>query len=163
MRNMETLVLEKSAYEIERNKPMPNLLHARCQSRLNTEICKKYDSSYEVLSELTLRLPQSTQDYVPDLSIYPINSFVSGNDETQVSIAPLCAIEIISPSQSINEMVEKIKAYFQLGVQSAWLVLPTFENIYVYSSPTEYEIYRAHQTLIDTKTNIEIELSKIFR
>ncbi|GEM_PF-6170491 len=76
---------------------------------------------------------------------------------------PLCVIEILSPTQSLNELTTKAKGYFQHGVQSCWIVLPTMSNIYVYSSPSEYDIFRATETLVDSKLNISFPLVEVFK
>ncbi|WP_461134514.1 Uma2 family endonuclease [Spirosoma lituiforme] len=55
-------------------------------------------------------------------------------DEIRMTVPPLCAIEIISPMQSLQELVDKAKAYFEHGVQSCWLVFPGLRSIYVFSS-----------------------------
>jgi Uma2 family endonuclease len=158
---MNTLVAE-NAYEIERHKPMPSKKHAYAQTRLIVEFAKKYELKYVLFSELTLRLPNSFQDYVPDLTIYEVGKLSMTEEEVQVQEVPLGVVEIMSPSQSLEEMVGKINQYFALGVRSAWLVLPTLKNIYVYTAPQTYEIYRDTQVLKDTVLNIEIDLSKVF-
>jgi hypothetical protein len=66
---METLIAE-STYELERNKPIPSKKHSFAQTRLIIAFAKKYEQKYDIFSELTLRLPNAFQDYVPDLSIY---------------------------------------------------------------------------------------------
>lgn len=160
---METLVAEKTAYEIERNKPMPSRLHSQIQSRLNGIFYADYSAKYEACSELTLRLPQAPQDFVPDLSIYAVDTLPTGGlDDVQVTIAPLCVVEIISPSQSLSEILQKINGYFQYGVQSAWLVVPEMQNIFVYTAPQQYEMFHTPQTLIDEKLDIKLDLKKIF-
>lgn len=158
---METLVIENT-YEIERHKPMPSKKHARTQTRINGLFYSYYADKYEVFSELTLRLPNSFQDYVPDLAIYEAGLISDAEEEVQVTVVPLCVVEIISPSQALDEMITKIHQYFALGVRSAWLVLPTLKNIYVYTAPQTYEIYRDTQILKDTVLNVEIDLSKVF-
>lgn len=160
---METLFAEKTAYEIERNKPMPSRLHSQIQSRLNGIFYTEYSAKYEACSELTLRLPQAPQDFVPDLSIYAVDTLPTGGlDDVQVTIAPLCVVEIISPPQSLYELVQKINGYFQYGVQSAWLVVPEMQNIFVYTAPQQYEMFHTPQTLIDEKLDIKLDLKKIF-
>lgn len=160
---METLIPEKTAYEIERHKPMPSRLHSQIQSRINGIFYAQYSKQYEVCSELTLRLHQAPQDFVPDLSIYAVNTLPTGGiDDVQVSIPPLCAIEIISPSQSLHEILQKVNGYFLYNVLSAWLVVPDMQNIFVYTAPQEYKMFHAPETLVDEKLGITLDLTKIF-
>ena len=149
-----------SEYEIERNKPMPSLNHSLIQANLIFQIIQAYRKHYSVASELSLDL--SDWESVPDLSIYPKLIFDSQNDVVQMTLPPLCTIEIISPSQSINELKAKANNYFSHGVKSCWIVVPVLENIYVFSSPTEYQIFRAHETLRDEMLDISISLKEVF-
>jgi Uma2 family endonuclease len=79
-----------------------------------------------------------------------------------VTEPPLCAIEISSPSQSTDQMRQKVEKYFQHGVKSCWIVFPPLANIYVFSSPDDYEIYRPHETLEDKVLGISLPLKEVF-
>lgn len=159
---METLILEQNAYETARYKPMPSKNHSRAQMRLSAYMLNHYGQKYEVFPELALRLPHAFQNYVPDIAIYEVGKIPVGDDEVQVTEVPLCVVEIMSPSQTLEELVGKIQQYFALGLPSAWLVLPALKNICVYTAPHEYEVYKHTQTLKDAILGIEIDLSKIF-
>jgi len=66
-------------------------------------------------------------EIVPDLCVYQQSPPLvddPGEDEVRVTTMPELAIEVLSPTQSINELLKKIKAYFALGVKSCWLVMP---------------------------------------
>ena len=76
---------------------------------------------------------------------------------------PLCAIEILSSSQQLSVLTKKADNYFQHGVQSCWMVLPEMANIYVYSSPDEYVIFRSNETLLDEKLDIAFSLEEVFK
>ncbi|TAE18413.1 MAG: Uma2 family endonuclease [Bacteroidetes bacterium] len=156
---METLVIENT-YEIEPHKPMPSKKHAYVQTHIIIEFAKKYEPDYVLFSGLTLRLPNSFQDYVPNLAVYEVGKLSMTEEEAQVTEVPLAVVEIAS--QGLEEMIAKINQYFALGVRSVWLVLPTFKNIYVYTAPQTYEVYRDTQILKDTVLNVEIDLSKVF-
>jgi Uma2 family endonuclease len=75
---------------------------------------------------------------------------------------PLCAIEILSPTQAIPDLVAKASNYFSHGVQSCWIVIPSFQNIYVYSSAMDYEIYKKNQILQDIALGIELPVVGVF-
>ncbi|MFN0033884.1 MAG: Uma2 family endonuclease [Saprospiraceae bacterium] len=149
-----------SDYEIERNKPMPSLNHSIIQLNLGSELRSLYKNLYRVASELSLDLADWPS--VPDICIFPKTPLNLRNDIIAVTEPPLCAIEIISPSQSADGMSQKVEKYFQHGVQSCWIVFPAFANIYVYSSPDDYEIYRAHETLQDAVLGISLPLKEVF-
>jgi len=149
-----------SEYEIERNKPMPSLNHSAIQINLGAELHNRYKNQYRLVSELSLELADWPS--VPDICIFPKMPINLKKDITTMTEAPLCAIEIISPSQSVDEMRSKAEKYFEHGVQSCWIVLPAFANIYVFSSPDEYDIFRASETLCDSKLEISLPLKEVF-
>jgi Uma2 family endonuclease len=153
-------MVDISQYEQERGKPMPSELHAYVQGKLISKLDNAYEDKYSFFSELSLEL--NTWESVPDIAIYPKRKLNFREDRIQVTTAPLCAIEILSPSQSLQELVSKADKYFSYGVQSCWLVIPSLENIYVFSSSDVYTIFRANQTLVDSALGIELELAKIF-
>jgi Uma2 family endonuclease len=55
-------------------------------------------------------------------------------------VVPDLAIEINSPSNSGDEVQEKLRDYFRTGVRQVWVVYPITQLIYVYSSPTTVQI-----------------------
>lgn len=148
-----------SDYEIERNKPAPSLNHASIQSNLIMEL-SRFRGHFRIVSELSLALADWPS--VPDICIFPKTPLNLREDVTAVTEPPLCAIEISSPSQSTDQMRQKVEKYFQHGVQSCWIVFPPLANIYVFSSPDDYEIYRPHETLEDKVLNISLPLKEVF-
>ena len=146
-------------YALERGKTMPSEVHGYIQGKLVARLYA-YEDKYNILSELSLNLDDWGS--VPDIAIYPKRKINFREDRIEVTTPPLCAIEILSPSQSLQELVNKASNYFQHGVKSCWLVIPSLENIYVFSSPENYNIFRSNQTLSDTALGIELDLSKIF-
>ena len=47
-------------YELERNKPMPSLNHAKIQARLVWLLTNAYREEYDILPELTIAFPAKT-------------------------------------------------------------------------------------------------------
>ncbi len=159
---LETFVEnELSAYEIERNKPMPSKNHAYIQKNLLVEIDVKYRKQFTCLSEIDITMPEKP-NCVPDIAIYPKLEFNFWNDELSMIEMPLTAIEIVSPSQSDNDILKKINRYFQAGVKSCWFVMPAFQAISVYSSLEKYTFFTSEMTLTDPVTGIEIALNEVF-
>jgi Uma2 family endonuclease len=153
-------VLEISEYEAERGKPMPSKLHALMQANLIAEMAV-YRQRFVLLSELSLSLED--WDSVPDISIFAKSELDFSEDEIRVTISPLCAIEILSPSQSLNDLYDKAKKYFEKGVKSCWIVLPVFKNIYVFSDADNYQIFKSNETLHDTILDIFLPLTDVFK
>ncbi|AUD03420.1 Uma2 family endonuclease [Spirosoma pollinicola] len=153
-------VTEQSAYEQERGKPMPSKVHAYVQSNIIFELKSRYKDRFTFLSEISLDLNGWWS--VPDLAIYPKMAIDVRQDEIRITTPPLCAIEIISPMQSLQELVDKSKAYFEHGAQSCWLVLPGLRSIYVFSSFDDFKTFTHTDTLLDDTLKISIPLAEVF-
>lgn len=157
---MEAILEQPSQYELERGKPMPDTIHAAIQSNIGFEIKLNYREIYRVLSELSLAtVPDGT---TPDLAIYPAFTLDYEHRTAKRSDAPLACIEIQSPSQSSEEMVDKTGIYFAFGVRSCWIVVPAVKGIFVYDRPGHYEFFHGDDTLRDPNLSVEIPLAAIF-
>jgi Uma2 family endonuclease len=152
---------EISDYEIERNKPMPTLIHGIVQANIGFELKTAYRQKYLIASEVTLdTLPKGS---TPDLIILPNQKVnLSGEVPAKYAIPPLATIEIQSASQSLDEMVNKSLIYFEFGVKSCWIVQPRIKAIIVFSGPDEYKFFHHDDVLKDSVLDIELDLQKIF-
>ena len=159
---METLAPEISDYELERGKPMPSLKHARIQKQLVRQLEKSLFDSCEVLAEISLAVVDGKM--IPDVAVFAIGALPdsSGPDFTAVAVVPRTAIEILSPTQVIAELLEKAARYFAAGVQSYWLVVPELRAVAVYSEPGKYKYFYNGQTLSDPATGAEVVVSELF-
>jgi len=155
---MDTAVLENT-YEIERNKPMPSKNHAKIQTRLILALAKQINPD-AILSEPTLEL----NDWIcnPDIALFEPEPLDVMQEEIRVQKPPKCAIEIISPTQTLNELTDKAIDYLEHGVKSCWLVLPTLKTIYVFSGPRQFDAFIQDETVKDEVLGIELSLGSIF-
>lgn len=146
-------------YEIERNKPMPSKNHGITQTRLIVALAKRIDTS-GLLSEVSLSL--NGWDSTPDIAIFEPQTVDYRNDEIRMQELPLGVIEILSPTQSLQDLSDKAYRYMENGVKSCRIVIPNFKSIYVFSSPDDYEAFAGTETLQDTVLNISIPLTEVF-
>ncbi|GAB4051167.1 Uma2 family endonuclease [Spirosoma litoris] len=158
---MEAVIEQVSDYERERGKPMPTLNHAYLQKNLLVSLDYRYRKTYTILSELNITMPERP-DTVPDIAIYPKLQIDFLHDVTSMTAMPLTVVEIVSPSQSDAEILTKFERYFNAGIQSCWLVMPSLQAIAVYSAIGKYQFFTDTTTLIDSATGIELVLSEIF-
>ena len=149
-----------SAYERERNKPMPTLLHGAIQANLIIQTAMAYPNRFRIASEVLL--DTKPVGSTPDVVLYPLTELDFKHDPSRRSDAPLLIVEIQSASQSTKEMVEKLDAYFDFGVFSCWIVVPDIQAILVYDSPIHYEFFHSDAVLMDQKLAIELNLKEVF-
>lgn len=158
---MELSIEQLSEYELERGKPMPTTPHAIIQSNLVFEFRIHYPQQYRALSELTLDTPPNGS--TPDVVVYPFFEVDFTKDyPARRTDAPLITVEIQSPSQSLDEMVDKANVYFNFGVKSCWIVQPRIEGVFVYDQPNRYQFFHHDDILQDPNFPIEINLAAIF-
>jgi Uma2 family endonuclease len=158
---MEAIVDVVSDYELERGKPLPTLNHAIIQGNLTFALNLGYRKTHSILPELNITMPQRP-DTVPNIAIYPKLESDFLHDITSMTQMPLTIVEIISPSQGLDEILAKFERYFNAGVQSCWLVMPSLQAISVYGSIGKYVFFTATDTLTDSITGIELPLTEIF-
>jgi Uma2 family endonuclease len=149
-----------SDYETERGKPMPSRIHALLTQRLTVLLVNLYPGRFEVLPELTLDTP--SQKSVPDICICPIEPIDFFNDEIKRKDPPFATIEILSPSQVLQTLLDKTNDYFSFGVQSCWVVLPALQSIYVFKAPQDHEVFSLGEELYDPNLDISLPMDVIF-
>ena len=158
--NPLTFAVAQSDYEIERNKPMPNRIHGAIQSALIIQLDRSCSGRYQLISELSL---DSTPPSTPDLCIYPQKQLNVRTVAAREQEAPITTIEIISPSQSLNELMHKAwDIYFPMGVQSTWIVVPELKGIHILL-PNDESCFFNTGTLTDPATGIQIPVEEVFK
>jgi len=59
------------------------------------------------------------------------------HDDNAWDIVPNLAAEVVSPSEPMAFLAERIAEYFQAGVQLVWVIYPSQRLVYVYQSLTQ--------------------------
>ncbi|MBX7210716.1 MAG: Uma2 family endonuclease [Verrucomicrobiaceae bacterium] len=155
---MSTAVLERPlSYEEERGKPMPSHNHGLVQMRLGVELSK--EKKREVFSELTLSILGT--NYTPDLSVYPRRPVDFRHDTIRMTELPLMAVEIFSPSQGTQEVMNKVNVYLENGIKSCWVVTPPLKNITIYL-PDGKQVSASEGIIADPATGISADLGEVF-
>ncbi|MFD1468350.1 Uma2 family endonuclease [Hymenobacter caeli] len=157
---MERSAAALSEYESERGKPGPSENHGAVQSNLIFELGTRYRSQYRFLSEIDLNV--GGRVLVPDIGIFFPMVVDMAHDQLVVEQLPLTAIEIITVTQELRNLISRANQYLRAGVKSCWVVLPEVAGILVYSAPGEYKFFHGPQTLTDPATGIELPLGPLF-
>ena len=55
-------------------------------------------------------------------------------------VVPNLVVEVVSPTDRVDNVVDKVAEYFRAGVECVWVSLPSQEQVYVYESPTQVRI-----------------------
>jgi Uma2 family endonuclease len=160
---------------LEEGKDMPSKRHSLTQT--NITVLLGNDERFSTFVELSLDATsidlsqfglKNRDEVIPDICIYiepPRFDDEPGDDEVRVTKFPDLAIEVLSPTQAINDLLKKIKAYFALGVKSCWLVMPSLEEIRVFSQQLRhYKNFDINDSeVVDEVMDIRLPIQKIFR
>ena len=78
--------------------------------------------------------------------------------------APDLAVEVMSPSNTMREMEEKVALYFAAGARAVWGFNPKKKTVAVYTSPTDFYVLNENDTLEggEVLPGFKLELSKLF-
>lgn len=81
-----------------------------------------------------------------------------------VPFAPDLAVEVLSPSNTVDEIDEKIALYFAAGARLVWVANPKRRTFAVYRSPTDVQIFTEADTLDggDVLPGFTYNLAKLF-
>ena len=111
-----------------------------------------------------LPLPDLTLDIAngltPDISVF-LKHTIHPNffqDVIRFPERPLLSIEVISSSQTIQEMLDKARLLVKEGVKTVWTVKPFTETVFVTTETAEIRFYRE----IVHSGDIEVDFSQVF-
>ena len=103
-----------------------------------------------VTEMLFLLIPPKKLQRRPDLALVSFQRWPQGRRVPSAAaweVVPNLAIEIVSPSNFPNEVLEKIEDYFLAGVERVWVIYPTVGKLYDYDAPSSVHILTRDQTL----------------
>ena len=137
---------------------MPSENHAIVRSNLNSQLAKH--NEYRVMSELSLEL--NGRSFTPDLCVYPRKPADFRHDAIQQTNPPLLVVEIWSPSQNSQEVMAKVRAYLQAGVQSCWVVNPPQCTITIYTPDGAIKSFAQGEVKGPFVTGVTADLQAVF-
>jgi Uma2 family endonuclease len=106
-------------------------------------------NAYRSGDELTPEMDSyvdATRKRRPDLAYFTLEQIL----ETGKGIRQKTrfAIEILSDSESYENVLEKIQDYFDAGAELVWYIVPKQKKIYVYTSPDESKAYKGADIIL---------------
>lgn len=93
---------------------------------------------HALLSEIDIEMPTLDKMRRPDtvyLTAEQIKAARSG-----VKPIPQFVIEMVSAHDKVNAIKEKLRDYFNAGVEVVWYVYPNYEEVEVYTSPSDVRV-----------------------
>jgi len=128
--------------------PMPptSVEHGYISVNLSSllHLCVRENQLGRVLSETGFRVGERV--LIPDIAF--ISTDRLPNDQSKACpVPPDLAVEVVSPSDILRRVEEKVLAYLEAGTQLVWLLSPTSKTVTVYRSETEITTLTRNDTL----------------
>ena len=73
----------------------------------------------------------------------------------------MLVVEIFSPQQPTQEVMDKIDTYFAFGVKSCWLVSPTMHSVQILTADGRDTVLSGG-TAVDPVTGLTADLAAVF-
>ncbi|MFY7788730.1 MAG: Uma2 family endonuclease [Thermoflexibacteraceae bacterium] len=127
--------------------------------QLNTGYSLKNQKKFSVFSELSLLI--DGKEYVPDIAVYPPMKINRSKDILKMTEMPLLAIEILSPTQGTQELLDKFEIYFAAGIKSCWLIEPAIGSVTVYENLDTFKTF-VEGIIVDRIMDIQLPFIEIF-
>lgn len=118
----------------------------------------------EVVAEIGYLLRENPDTVrAPDVSFTAKARVVPRTDEYD-RVPPDLAVEVASPGNTTEDMIEKIEQFFDAGVRQVWVLYPKRRVVYVYISRDDVKILRGEVVLQggDILPGFEVKVSDIF-
>jgi Uma2 family endonuclease len=84
---------------------------------------------------------------LPDVAFYSRERLPAGSEGPVLEIAPDLAVEVLSPSNTVGEMIRKRGEYFRAGTRAVWEIEPELRQIRVYSDADTFVTLGIDDTL----------------
>ncbi len=96
----------------------------------------------EALMETLFRLPLPVdRNRRPDVAFVSAQTIAQApaqpGSENAWSILPELMVEVVSPHDLAEDIIERINEYFAAGTKLMWVVYPTPRLVYIYESPRQ--------------------------
>ena len=141
--------------QVEEIEEMPSLNHSIICADIAEQIYA--NKHVKALPELTLDIGNGI---TPDISVYERDKIKADfwKDITRYSEMPVLAIEVISQSQNIQDLLEKAEMLVKNGVKSVWTVEPYTRTVFVMDSKNK-QIFNNQEV---ESEGIKVDFRRIF-
>jgi len=144
-------------------KPMPKTRHSILQKRLLAEV-DSHTADYTALPEL--RCTFGGRSIVPDVAVIAwnrINLNEAGEPEDDFTEAPDWTIEILSPDQKVNRVIDNILHCLKHGSKLGWMLDPDDYSVLMFTDQQEPEVCRGdHQLKVIAGVQLTLTPQQIF-
>jgi Uma2 family endonuclease len=142
---------------VEVAKPLPKKLHAVIQSYVIRTLGSRVSASYQVLSELNVLC--GVDRLVPDVTIAYRNAHYVDGDLADPAVF---AVEIMSPGQTLSNIVDKAERICRAGAPLCWIIWPERRQSWILSQERFIEARNPLQVPLSEAEHIEVDLEEMW-
>jgi Uma2 family endonuclease len=131
---------EGAIYELDEGEllmePSPALRHNLVRQRIAMKLIPFVESNHlgVIAEEMDFRLASDTVRN-PDVAFITTQHLKTIDiDRSPVEGAPALAVEVVSPSNSAQDMAKKTQQYLQTGCRAVWIVYPSLRLVEIHSA-----------------------------
>lgn len=129
---------------------MPNAVHGMVALKIGAKLLNWLEQGHEgyvgvEVAFLLARNPDLIR--LPDVCYVLADKLQAGIPEKYWETAPDLAIEVISPSETWDEVQQKVEEYLMAGTPMVWTVHPRTGRVVVYTPDAIARTYRAEEVL----------------
>ena len=134
---------------------MPSLNHSYICLQIIKQLISNQD--IEPLPELTLDIANGL---TPDISVFHKTQIQPNpfHDISRFQERPILAIEVVSSSQTIQEMLQKATQLVNAGIPVVWTVEPYSRTVFVTTSESDTLF---HEALIENE-GVQVDFTQVF-
>jgi Uma2 family endonuclease len=144
-------------------KPMPKTRHSILQKRMLTEVDRQ-SKAYTALPEL--RCTFAGRSVVPDIAVIAwdrIRVNEVGEPEDNFMEAPDWSIEILSPAQKANRVIDNLLHCIKHGCRLGWMLDPDDYSVLILAAHEEPKVCRgACQLQVLQGIDLELTAEQVF-
>jgi Uma2 family endonuclease len=141
----------------EVEKPLPKNLHAFIQTFLAAAFLARLPRRYRAATELNVLC--GPDRVVPDVTVMERSARYENGD---LADPPVLAVEIMSPGQTLSDLVDRCERLHKAGTPQCWIVWPERRQAWTFT-PVSFEAANENLTASLDQTVIEISLAEMWR
>lgn len=119
------------------------LISANIVIRLGNYV-RQHQLGRVVTAETTFQVGQSGRK--PDVAFLS-KERIPENARQASPVPPDLAIEVVSPTDALYDVLEKVSEYLDAGTKMVWVIEPVLKTVTIYRSPTNIRVVTFDQTL----------------
>ena len=151
------------AYHLERidgreiQKPLPKKLHAFIEGYLIIVLSRILPKRYMAAPELNVLC--GGDRLVPDVTVMERSARY---DDGDLADPPQLAIEIMSPGQTVGQLLDKADRLVRAGAPACWVIWPERRQAWVYSAASMIEANETLTASLNDGSRIEVKLAEMW-